>query len=364
MPIIAARAHKESLPAVTEHVLRESRLTFDDVTAIAVSAGPGLSPCLYEGLDFVRSIAIPRRLPLIAVNHLEAHLLISQWANPDITFPFLGLLVSGGHTQLVLVHGVGRYEILGSTVDDAVGEAFDKVARLLGIERLADEAFGAALERVAAVGDPHRFDFPVPMLQNAGCDFSFAGLKSAVRQVVRGLESQQSPQLTPAKRDSVGSFSPTICLGQQTQADVAASFQRVAFQHLTRQLSRATQWLKRSRRLRQSFHIVLAGGVACNKELQRVVAHVSRLHGCQSFAPAPHLCSDNGIMVAWTGLLKYQFGHVESGAFGINTSWALGPRVVVPTSKRSQTALKAAASATELAQSRQKADWRSASVSS
>ena len=297
VPEIAARAHLAHLPGLVANVMSRAGVDFAALGAVAASAGPGLIGGLIVGSQFAKGVAIARGVPYVAVNHLEAHALTARLPGlieGGAPFPYLLLLVSGGHCQCVAVEGAGRYRRLGGTVDDAAGEAFDKVAKLLGLGWPG----GPALERLAASGDPARHAFPRPMLGREGCDFSFSGLKTAVARTVAKL--------------------PPGALPTGAAADIAASFQAAVTAVLA---DRAAQAMRMTRG--QASLLVVAGGVAAN---QAVRAALERAAGEQGFrlAVAPiRLCTDNAVMVAWAALERLRLGLVSGIDFQPRPRWPL-----------------------------------------
>ncbi len=263
---------------------------FADLAGVAASAGPGLIGGLVVGTGLAKGIALAHGLPFLAINHLEAHaltarlpgLVLAKDGEEGAPFPYLLLLVSGGHCQCVAVEGVGRYRRLGSTLDDAVGEAFDKAAKMLGLPWPG----GPALERLAASGDPARHPLPRPMLGRPGCDFSFSGLKTAVAQVA-------------------GRFPPGS-LPQQDAADLAASFQAAAVAVLADRAANALAMMPEARLL------VVAGGVAANGAVRATLDAVARHAGVALVAPPLRLCTDNAVMVAWAGIERLRLGLVSA----------------------------------------------------
>jgi N6-L-threonylcarbamoyladenine synthase len=281
VPEIAARAHLAHLPGMVASVLEEAGIGFGDLAGVAATTGPGLIGGLIVGSLFGRGVAIAQNLPFVAVNHLEAHALTPRLPglSPDgAPFPYLLLLVSGGHCQCVAVEALGRYRRLGGTVDDAAGEAFDKVGKLLGLGWPG----GPALERLAAGGDPGVFAFPRPMLGRPGCDFSFSGLKTAVAQLV-------------------GRF-PAGPLPGQTAADIAAGFQAAVAEVLADRAANALAMMPQARLL------VVSGGVAANASVRHALAVVAEAAEVELVAPPPRLCTDNAVMVAWTGIERLRAG--------------------------------------------------------
>jgi N6-L-threonylcarbamoyladenine synthase len=289
VPEIAARAHLSFLPDQVRTVMARAGVGFRDLGGVAASAGPGLIGGLLVGSQFAKGIAIAHGLPLVAVNHLEAHALSARLpglAEGGVAFPYLLLLVSGGHCQCVAVEGVGRHVRLGGTMDDAVGEAFDKVAKLLGLGWPG----GPALERLAKAGDSHRYAFPRPLAGREGCDFSFSGLKTAVAHEV----TRQGDGALPV----------------QVAADIAASFQAAAAEVLADRAAHAMAMMRE--RTPEARVLVVAGGVAANAEIRTALATVAAEYGFTLVAPPIRLCTDNAVMVAWTGIERLRLG-LEDG---------------------------------------------------
>jgi N6-L-threonylcarbamoyladenine synthase len=298
VPEIAARAHVEILDRLIKRAMDEAGLTFSDLAGVAATAGPGLIGGLLVGLITAKAIAAVHRLPLLAVNHLEAHALTARFTN-RLDFPYLLLLVSGGHCQLLVVEGVGRYRRLGTTLDDALGEAYDKAAKMLGLGFPG----GPAVERAARTGDPARFPLPRPMVGQPGCNFSFSGLKTALRQTIERLGP---PAFEP----------PLLC-------DLCASFQAAA----------ADVLLDRTRRAAALFRadypgastLVVAGGVAANAHLRACLAALAEEQVLRLIVPPPALCTDNGVMVAWAGLERLALGLTDDLAAPARARWPLDP---------------------------------------
>jgi N6-L-threonylcarbamoyladenine synthase len=300
VPEIAARAHLAALPEQVRHVMRQAGLEFADLGGVAASAGPGLIGGLIVGSQVAKGIALARGLPYVAVNHLEAHALTARLPGllpGGAPFPYLLLLVSGGHCQCIAVEGVGQHMRLGGTVDDAAGEAFDKVAKLLGLGWPG----GPALERLAADGDAERYNFPRPMLGRAGCDFSFSGLKTAVAQVVGRLGAG--------------------ALARQDAADVAASFQRAVAEVLGDRAAHAMAMIRE--RHPEAGLLVVAGGVAANGAVRATLGRRAQAAGFRLLAPPIRLCTDNAVMVAWAGIERLRLGLVDGLDFAPRPRWPL-----------------------------------------
>lgn len=299
VPEIAARAHLAHLDPMIEAAMAEARVGFGDLSAVAATGGPGLIGGVIVGVMEAKAIAFARRLPFIAVNHLEGHALSPRLVK-DIPFPYLLLLVSGGHCQFLIVEGVGRYRRLGTTIDDAAGEAFDKGAKLLGL----DYPGGPAIERAAAAGDAKRFLLPRPMLGRDGCDFSFSGLKTALRLAV---ERQAS--------DGV--------LAAQDQADLAAGLQAAIVDSLADRTRHAIAIFRN--RHPDGETLVVAGGVAANTALRTRLTNLAQ-NACLDFvAPPVSLCTDNGAMIGWAGLERMKLGLVDGLDFAPRPRWPLDP---------------------------------------
>jgi N6-L-threonylcarbamoyladenine synthase len=295
VPEIAARAHLEHLDGLVTQAMRAAGADFRDLAGVAATGGPGLIGGVIVGVMTAKAIAAALDKPFLAINHLEAHALTARLTD-DLPFPYLLLLVSGGHCQLVAVDGVGRYRRYGTTVDDAVGEAFDKVAKLIGLPYPG----GPAIERLAATGDPRRFAFPRPMKGRPGCDFSFSGLKTAVRHAVAGL---------PA------------ALGDRDRADVAASFQLAVAETLEDRAQRAMERFAAEHGAPAPF--VVSGGVAANAYLRARLARACAQAGFRFLAPPPGLCTDNAAMIAWAGIERLRLGLADGLDFAPRPRWPL-----------------------------------------
>jgi N6-L-threonylcarbamoyladenine synthase len=294
VPEIAARAHVEVLDRLVERAVSRAGMTMKDIDAVAAAAGPGLIGGVIVGLTAGKALAMALRKPFIAVNHLEAHALTPRLTD-NVAFPYLLLLVSGGHTQLVAVKGVGDYVRLGATVDDAVGEAFDKVAKLLGI----DYPGGPLIERHAAEGNAERFAFPRPMMGRPKPDFSLSGLKTAVR-----LEAERIAPLTATDVN-----------------DLCASFQAAVVDMIIDRIRVATRLFRE--RVGPCEAIVAAGGVASNDAIRRAMARYCGEAGVKLVIPPPPLCTDNGAMIAWAGIERLGLGLTDDMTFAARPRWPL-----------------------------------------
>lgn len=298
VPEIAARAHIAHLDGIVGRALDEAGVSLGDLDAVAATAGPGLIGGVMVGATMAKTLALGSGKPFVAVNHLEGHALTARLTD-DVAFPYLLLLVSGGHCQLLSVSGVGRYERLGGTVDDAVGEAFDKTAKLLGLGYPG----GPAVEATAATAtDPTRIALPRPMAGRAGCDFSFAGLKTAVRSAADRLD-----------RDGA--------LDTAAIADLAAAFQR-AVADVLRDRTRNAIALFRDRHP-EGGALVVAGGVAANKELRAALSDLAEEEGLPFAVPPIGLCTDNAAMIAWAGLERFRLGLTDPLDFKPRPRWPL-----------------------------------------
>jgi N6-L-threonylcarbamoyladenine synthase len=289
VPEIAARAHVEILPDLIEEVLAEADIRLADVDAIAATAGPGLIGGVMVGLVAAKGLALAAGKPLVAVNHLEGHALSPLLVEPSLAFPYLLLLVSGGHCQLLSVEGLGRYRRLATTIDDAAGEAFDKTAKLLGLGYPG----GPAVERMAEQGDAAAVPLPRPLLGSAEPHFSFAGLKSAVLRA----------------RDS----------GRWRAEDIAASFQQAVVDCLVDRTARAIEAAPEARAL------VVAGGVAANGPIRAALTALAAERGLPFVAPPLWLCTDNAAMIAWAGALRFEAGLVDGLDAPARARWPLDP---------------------------------------
>jgi N6-L-threonylcarbamoyladenine synthase len=297
VPEIAARAHLDHLDAIVARAMDEAGLGFPDLAGIAATAGPGLIGGVLVGATLGKALSLAHGKPFLAINHLEGHALTARLTD-GIDFPYLLLLVSGGHCQLLLVEGVGRYRRLGTTIDDAVGEAFDKTAKLLGLGYPG----GPAVERAARTGDAAAVELPRPMVGKPGCDFSFSGLKTAVRRRV----------------DQAGDG-----LDDRAVADIAAGFQRSVAASLVDRTRRAIDRLETEGM--SGRPLVVAGGVAANGVIRAALAELAATRGMSFVAPPLALCGDNGAMIAWAGQERLALGLVDGLDFRPRPRWPLDP---------------------------------------
>jgi N6-L-threonylcarbamoyladenine synthase len=286
VPEVAARAHAEVLPTLIRQVLDQAGLDVDDIDAVAATAGPGLIGGVMVALLAGKGIALAAGKPLVAVNHLEGHALSPRLCDRDLDFPYLLLLASGGHCQLLEVIGVGRYERLATTIDDAAGEAFDKAAKLLGLPYPG----GPAIEELAKAGDPTSVLLPRPLVGSIEPHFSFAGLKSAVQRAV--ISRRHRPE------------------------DVAASFQQAVVDCL---VDRTRVALEKS----DSPTLVVAGGVAANRAIRTALCELAKTYGRRFAVPPPWLCTDNAAMIAWAGAERFAAGLTDTLDVPARARWPL-----------------------------------------
>ena len=291
VPELASRSHLSHISSVVNSAIEEAKTSLKDIDAIAVTAGPGLVGGLLVGLMFAKGLSFAINKPLLAINHLEGHALTSRLTS-EVKFPYLMLLVSGGHCQILLVEQVGKYKRLGGTLDDAVGEAFDKVAKMLGLGYPG----GPIVEKLAKEGDEFAYKFPVAMKGRQGCDFSFSGLKTSVRQAIAKEE------LTP-----------------KIISDICASFQRTVAEILLDRL-RNMACSSASVNVKQ---LVIAGGVAANQYLLKKISNIMLEYGMETISPPISLCTDNGAMIAWAGVERFRLGLIDDLNIAPRARWPL-----------------------------------------
>jgi N6-L-threonylcarbamoyladenine synthase len=293
VPELASRDHIAKLAPMVESVLGSAGIALAELDGIAYTAGPGLIGALMVGGSLAGALALGLRIPAIPVHHMEGHLLASMLESPAPDFPFLALLVSGGHTQLVAVAGIGRYRIVGETLDDAAGEAFDKVARLLELPYPG----GPALAALAESGNPEAFRFPRP-LKHQGLDMSFSGLKTAARLAIEAVRGAAGPP------------------SDMMRADLAASFQAAIVDTLTAKCARALAETGLDR-------LVVAGGVGANRALRAALARCGAENGVRVYYPRPALCTDNGAMIAYAGACRLEQGPAAPARIVARPRWPL-----------------------------------------
>ncbi|RDF08750.1 tRNA (adenosine(37)-N6)-threonylcarbamoyltransferase complex transferase subunit TsaD [Haemophilus sputorum] len=294
VPELASRDHiLKTLPLI-DAALKEASLTAKDIDGIAYTAGPGLVGALLVGATIARSLAYAWQVPALGVHHMEGHLLAPMLEDNPPPFPFVALLISGGHTQLVKVDGVGQYELLGESIDDAAGEAFDKTGKLLGLDYPA----GVAVSKLAEQGTPNRFIFPRPMTDRPGLDFSFSGLKTFAANTIN------------ANLNAEGK------LDEQTRCDIAHAFQQAVVDTIIIKCKRALQQTGYKR-------LVMAGGVSANKQLRADLAEMMKNLKGEVFYPRPQFCTDNGAMIAYTGFLRLKHGEHTDLSVSVKPRWAM-----------------------------------------
>ena len=276
VPELAARSHIEKIDLIAKKAIDESGINLDNVSAIAATAGPGLIVCLTVGLNFGKAMAMSLDIPFMGVNHLEGHAL-SPKLHSKLDYPYLLLLISGGHSQYLSVNGLGNYKRLGTTIDDALGEAFDKTAKLLGIEFPG----GPKLENFSKKGDPNKYELPRPIINKGGCNLSFAGLKTAILRITKKIKTEQE------------------------KFDLAASFQKTIEEILYIKTKKAFQEFNEIHSM-DNNNFVVAGGVAANQGIRNKIIEVSNKNNFKPIFPDLKLCGDNAAMIAMVGLEKYK----------------------------------------------------------
>ena len=287
VPELAARSHIEKIDYIVRKAIEESGKKIQEIDAVASTAGPGLIVCLSVGLSFGKAFAYSINKPFIAINHLEGHAL-SPKLNSEINYPYLLLLISGGHSQYLNVQNLGKYKRLGTTIDDALGEAFDKTAKVLGIEFPG----GPKIEVLAEKGDPNKYNLPKPIFNKGGCNLSFAGLKTAILKISKTIKSEQE------------------------KFDLAASFQKTIEEILFKKTKIAFEMFEKENNTKDKIFVV-AGGVAANKKIRSMLIKLCKEHSYESIFPPIELCGDNAAMIAMVGLEKFklkQFSNLDHPA--------------------------------------------------
>lgn len=294
VPELASRDHiRKTLPLIQE-ALKEANLQPSDIDGIAYTAGPGLVGALLVGATIARSLAYAWKVPALGVHHMEGHLLAPMLEENAPEFPFVALLISGGHTQLVKVDGIGKYELMGESIDDAAGEAFDKTGKLLGLDYPA----GVAMSKLAESGTPNRFKFPRPMTDRPGLDFSFSGLKTFAANTIKANSNENGE------------------IDEQTRCDIAHAFQQAVVDTILIKCKRALEQTGYKR-------LVMAGGVSANKQLRADVAEMMQKLKGEVFYPRPQFCTDNGAMIAYTGFLRLKNGEQTDLSVSVKPRWAM-----------------------------------------
>ena len=292
VPELAARAHIEKIDWIVQKAIDESKIKIENIDAVASTAGPGLIVCLSVGLSFGKSFASAMNIPFISVNHLEGHAL-SPKLNSVLNYPYLLLLISGGHSQYLSVEGLGSYKRLGTTIDDALGEAFDKTAKLLGIEFPG----GPQIEVLAEKGDPNKYQLPKPIFNKGGCNLSFAGLKTAILKVSKNIKNEQD------------------------KFDIAASFQKTILEIMYKKTKNAFYEYEKNNVNKKTF--VVAGGVAANKKIRSMLINLCEENNYKSIFPPINLCGDNAAMIAMVGLEKFKLKQFNDLDYPAKPRWPL-----------------------------------------
>ncbi len=302
VPELAARSHLQNIDEIIEDTIKQSGLELNDVDAIAATCGPGLIGGVVVGAFAAKAMAFSLSKPFLAINHLEGHALCPR-INTDAEFPYLLLLVSGGHCQFLVVEGVGQYKKLGTTIDDAVGEAFDKTAKMLGLEYPG----GPKIEKFATIGNKNRFSLPRPMQYSDDFDMSFSGLKTAVRKVITSFSSDGSVENAEISVVDLN--------------DICASFQEAVCDCLGAKLKKACAYFKEYYPNGKDF--VISGGVAANMYIRSSLQKITDEYGLSFNAPPLAYCTDNGVMIAWAGLERYRLGMIDDITFKPRPRWPL-----------------------------------------
>jgi N6-L-threonylcarbamoyladenine synthase len=293
VPELAARSHLEKIEWIVKKAINDSGTKINDIDAVASTAGPGLVVCLSVGLSFGKAFAKSLDKPFIAVNHLEGHAL-SPKLNLELNYPYLLLLISGGHSQYLSVKNLNKYKRLGTTIDDAIGEAFDKTAKLLGVEFPG----GPQIEILAKKGDPNKYSLPKPIFNKGGCNLSFAGLKTAILKITKKIKTDQE------KFDLAASFQKTII-------EILYKKTKIAFKEFENQIKT------------EEKKFVVAGGVAANKEIRKMLTNLCKEEGYKSIFPPIELCGDNAAMIAMVGLEKFRLKQFDNLDYPAKPRWPL-----------------------------------------
>ena len=298
VPELAARSHIEKIDWIVEKAINESGRKIEEIDAVASTAGPGLVVCLSVGLSFGKAFATAINKPFIAVNHLEGHAL-SPKLNSELNFPYLFLLISGGHSQFLSVNGLGKYKRLGTTIDDALGEAFDKTAKLLGI----DFPGGPQIEILAEKGNSEKYNLPKPIFNKGGCNLSFAGLKTSILKISKTIKTEQE------------------------KFDLAASFQKTIEEILYKKTKIAFSEFEKQNNLKEKIFVV-AGGVAANKKIRKTLTKLCNEENFEAIFPPINLCGDNAAMIALAGLEKFKQNRYDDLSFSAKPRWQLDENAI------------------------------------
>jgi len=297
VPELAARAHVENIDSIINKALKDSKLSMEEIDGVAATAGPGLMVCLTVGLNIGKSIAAFADKPFVAVNHLEGHALSPGLEN-KIEFPYLLLLISGGHSQYLIVKDIGEYEQLGTTIDDALGESFDKTAKMLDLGYPG----GPNIEKFSKLGDKNFYKLPEPIINRAGCNLSFAGLKTAVLRESKNIDG--NPQL---------------------KYNLAASFQNTVNKILMKKTKEAMRQFRDKTTLKEKIFFVVAGGVAANQSIRENLTQVCKEMNFTPLFPSLKFCGDNAAMIAWAGIKRYKKKLTNKLDFVAKSRWPLDP---------------------------------------
>ena len=298
VPELAARSHMEKIDLIVQKAIKKSGIKINEIDAVATTAGPGLIVCLSVGLSFGKAFAASINKPFIAINHLEGHAL-SPKINSKLNYPYLLLLISGGHSQFLSVQDLGKYKRLGTTIDDALGEAFDKTAKLLGIEFPG----GPQIELLAKKGDPYKYNLPKPIINRGGCNLSFAGLKTAILKITKNIKTDQD------------------------KFDLAASFQKTIEEILYKKTIIAFKEFEKLTKLEKKI-FVIAGGVASNKKIRSMLINLCNEENYQNIFPPIEFCSDNAAMIAMVGLEKFKLKKFDNLDHPVKPRWPLDGKAV------------------------------------
>lgn len=298
VPEIAARSHLNYIDDIIKQALEEAKVSFKDLSCVCATGGPGLIGGVMIGVMNAKAISLAHKIPFVAVNHLEGHALMARLTN-DVKFPYLLMLTSGGHCQILIVEGIGKYKQLGATIDDAAGEAFDKTAKIMGLGYPG----GPKIEQSAKLGNENRFAFPKPLANKNNCDFSFSGLKTAVRLQVEKLVSEEQT------------------LKEQDVNDISASLQKTIADVMVLKLQKAIDIFKEE--FPEGKDLVVSGGVAANQYIRDAISKLAEENDMTFSAPPIKQCTDNGAMIAWAGMERFKLGLIDDLSFAPRPRWPL-----------------------------------------
>ncbi|KAK5583406.1 hypothetical protein RB653_004999 [Dictyostelium firmibasis] len=341
VPIIAYDAHRNEIDNAIEQTLSKACMKMSDIDVVAVTTGPGMGKSLEVGLNKAKELVREYNKPFCSVNHMEGHSLVVRMEDQSIEFPFLTVLVSGGHSQILICNGISNYQLIGNTLDDSIGEALDKAARILGCpygqvwdgKSLIENVHGGqAIEILASKGDVNSYHFSLPMKGSNNCDFSFSGLKSSLKRLVNEIKTSSTSTSTFTPITNASPIEKTQSLSFIDQCNLAASFQNIAFNHLEHRIKKSLDWYynlkpqNKKKKESQSTNatdtsnetnrvplkgIVVSGGVSKNKELRKRLDNIGNHYKLPIYFPRPELCNDNGTMIAWAGVEMFKKGMIE-----------------------------------------------------